>query len=143
MLLDQVTVYAEIQASIRVLVEEVQAMRTAFPDLTGLERRLDALAWQLNGLKTSPSAAPPAPVAEELKALAPRLQAFLDNQQKAEQMAGHPVPYVLIRRIWARAFWSVTGLWLFFFVVATYWLGFWRLPAPLVQWGARLIGAGP
>lgn len=139
-LLDQVEVYAEIQASLRVLVEEVQAMRGQLPSLAGLEARLEEFARQLGSLRLA--AATPAGAAglpAELRPLLPRLEAFLANQERATKVAGYPVPYVLIRRIWGRAFWTVTGLWGSFFAVWTYWLGFWQVPQPFVDYVSRLF----
>lgn len=59
MLLDQVAVYAEIQASIRVLVEEVQSLRDALPELGQLEGRFDSLSRQIRAIQV---ATPPAPL---------------------------------------------------------------------------------
>lgn len=116
MLLDQVAVYAEIQASIRVLVEEVQAMREALPEFTRLEGRLDALAGQIKAIKTPAVPDPPKAVAEEPSPGPP-----------APTTAPSPA---LLRRIWARAFWITGGLWLVVLALSSYWLGFWDDPAP-------------
>ena len=129
MLLDQVEVYAEIQASVRVLVEEMQAMRNAFPDIAGIERRLDALGRQIAEAKPGPSALAELP--GELSALLPSLRRFLDSQKAGPPNApGGAVPASVLRRIWVRAFWATTGLWLIVILVASYLLGFWQAPAP-------------
>lgn len=129
MLLDQVEVYAEIQASVRVLVEEMQAMRNAFPDIAGIERRLDALGRQIAEARHGPPA--PAELPGELSALLPSLRRFLDSQKGAPPAAaGAAVSASVLRRIWVRAFWATTGLWLLVILAASYLLGFWQGPAP-------------
>ena len=111
MLLDQVAVYAEIQASIRVLVEEVQALRDAFPDLARLEGRFDALSRQIEAVKGPPL--PPSATA------APVPPPPVSN-------GGAPSP-ALLRRIWTRALWITGSLWLVLAALGTYWLGVWTL----------------
>lgn len=114
MLLDQVAVYAEIQASIRVLVEEVQAMRDAFPDLARLEGRFDALSRQIEAVKASPP-----PLSPETAPATP------------PPATGGEVPSpALLRRIWARALWVTGGLWLVLIALGSYWLGVWDAAAP-------------
>lgn len=117
MLLDQVEVYVEIQASIRVLVEEVQALRDAIPDLGRLEGRFDALSRQLEAAKAPASPAPLPGAAGGAKTPLPA------------PVSDAPSP-ALLRRIWARAFWVTGGLWLALLALGSYWLGVWDAPAP-------------
>ena len=127
MLLDQVEVYAEIQASVRVLVEEMQAMRNAFPDIARIEQQVEALGRQIADTRSGP-AATTTELPEELKTLLPSLRRFLDSQQPKALPSGATVPAHLLRRIWVRAFWMTTGLWLSVVLIASYLLGFWQAP---------------
>jgi len=126
MLLDQVEVYAEIQASVRVLVEEMQAMRSAFPDIARIEQRLEALARQSTNATSRPAAMAELP--DDLKTLLPALQRFLESQRATAPPSGAAVPTSVLRRIWVRAFWATTVLWLIVVLVACYLLDFWQAP---------------
>lgn len=129
MLLDQVEVYAEIQASIRVVVDEVQAMRNAFPDLAGLEGQISALGRRIEALKAVAPPALPRRTSDDLTALLPQLQAFLERGSLQERASAAAVPHTLIRRIWIRALWITAIFWLILFAATAYGLGLWRLPA--------------
>lgn len=129
MLLDQVEVYAEIQASIRVVVDEMQALRNAFPDLARLEGQIAALGRRIEALKAEAPPALPGRMPDELAALLPKLRAFLDRNPHPESAPGPLVPHGLIRRIWIRALWITALFWLILFAGAAYWLGLWRFPA--------------
>ena len=129
MFLDQVEVYAEIQASIRVVVDEVQAMRNAFPDLAGLEGQISALGRRIEALKAVAPPALPSRTSDDLTALLPQLRAFLERGSRQERPPEASVPHALIRRIWIRSLWITAIFWLILLAGAAYGLGLWRLPA--------------
>lgn len=130
MLLDQVEVYAEIQASVRVLVEEMQAIRNAFPDIAGIERRLETLSRQMDGMRTGSAPALPGRLQGDLETMLAKLGTFLERQRPPERPIAGGVPGSLLRRIWLRALGITAVLWLAALAGVSYWLGLWHFPHP-------------
>lgn len=123
MLLDQVEVYAEIQASVRVIVDELQAMRNAFPDFASLEAQIAGLGRRLEARRAEMPAAINSELPAELTAILPRLEAFLAHQPSSPNSSASLPPAALIRRIWFRALWVTGAGWLLVIAGLAYWTG--------------------
>jgi len=118
--LDQVEVFAEIQASIKVVVDELANLR-AVSQVTGedqaaLAGRVHALCAQVEQMRGAASESGGRETAM-LDSLS-RISRFVEN--RGEKPANPGIPPALLRKIWARALWFTSFFWACVFGAGVY-----------------------